>query len=155
VFRDERRFAFALQALARRDFASAEVELSRLLAEQSLAARERAFLLNKRGVARVGLEVREPARDDFIAALEAYPAFAPALTNLGNLSLEDGKVEAAIEFYQRAIAGDRDYAIAYLNLGVAFKRAGRIAEGVRALREAHRLERRANAANSWWRVRRR
>ena len=69
--------------------------------------------------------------------------------------LEEGQVDAAIASYERAIAGDREYANAYLNLGVAYKRAGRLAEAVRALRDAQRLEQRAIAANSWRQARRR
>ncbi|MFY9666082.1 MAG: tetratricopeptide repeat protein [Candidatus Cybelea sp.] len=155
MIRDEGRFACALQALDRRDFASADAELTKLLAREEFDGKERAFLLNKRGVARVGLQVPQLARADFVAALEAFPAHAPALTNLGNMLLEEGQVDAAIASYERAIAGDREYANAYLNLGVAYKRAGRLAEAVRALRDAQRLEQRAIAANSWRQARRR
>jgi lipoprotein NlpI len=152
VFRDEGRFACALEALDRCDFSAAEAAFSGLLAEE-LRADERAFLLNKRGVARIGLELRELARDDFTAALEALPAYAPALTNLGNLLLEAAEIDAAIARYESAIAADREYATAYLNLSVAYKRAGRFAEAVRALRRAQRLEGRARS--SWRPARRR
>ncbi|HEX3671430.1 MAG TPA: tetratricopeptide repeat protein [Candidatus Cybelea sp.] len=155
MFRDEPRFAFALQALDRREFERAQSAFDELLASESLRADERAFLLNKRGVARIGLKARELARADFAAALQARPAYAPALTNLGNLSLEEGDLDAAIARYESAIRADADYAVAYLNLGVAYKRAGRIDDGVRALRQAQRLEQRANAASGWRRARRR
>lgn len=117
-----------------------------MLDGEPLAAGERAFLLNKRGVARIGLESREEARGDFQATLAVQPRHAPALTNLGNLSLEGGDLDSAIAYYERAIACDAEYPIAYLNLGVAYKKAGRIAEGVRALRQAQRLEDRARAS---------
>jgi lipoprotein NlpI len=155
VFRDEGRFACALQALDRRDFASADEELTKLLTREEFEGKARAFLLNKRGVARLSLQAPQLARADFVAALEAFPGHAPALTNLGNMLLEEGQVDAAIASYERAIAGDREYANAYLNLGVAYKRAGRLAEAVRALRDAQRLEQRAIAANSWRQARRR
>ena len=81
-------------------------------------------------------------RQDFDAALDARPAYAPALTNLGNLLLEARRRSLR---QSRGTSRDRqpirEYALAYLNLGVAYKRVGRIAEGVRALREAQRLER--------------
>jgi tetratricopeptide (TPR) repeat protein len=141
VFRKHDRFACALAALGRGQFSSAEAALSRFL-EESRTPSERAFLLNKRGVARMGLEQRDAARVDFIAALEAVESYPPALTNLGNLLLEGGDLDAAIAQYQRAITRDREYAIAYLNLGVAYKRLGRVDEAVRALREAQRLEQR-------------
>jgi lipoprotein NlpI len=143
----------ALEALDRREYAAAERGFTALLEAGELTRAERAFLLNKRGVARVGLERRALARDDFTAALDALGSYAPALTNLGNLLLESGQVDAAIVRYKAAIAGDRAYALAYLNLGVAYKRAGRIAEAVEALRQAQRLEHSPNAA-SWRRSRR-
>lgn len=155
VFRDEKSFACALDALARRDFAGAEAELGALLSAIGLSDADRAFLLNKRGVARIGLERRADARADFQAALEINPNFAPAFANLGNLLFEEGEAEAAIVHYERAIRADPDYAIAHFNLGVAYKRVGRIADGVRALRRAQRLEGRANAAGFWQRARRR
>lgn len=143
-FRNDERFACALDQLRRREFAEAEASLNVLL-ESALDAAERAFLLNKRGVARVGLASRELALADFSAALEALPAYAPALTNLGNLLLEGGDLEGAIAQYERAVASDAEYAVARLNLGVAYKRAGRIAEGIRELRVSQRLEERARA----------
>ena len=155
MFRDEGRFACALRTLEHRDFSSADAAFTELLADQRLTNSERAFLLNKRGVARIGLEDPDRACGDFAAALEARPGFAPALTNLGNMLLEEGQVDAAIARYESAIAGDREYALAYLNLSVAYKRAGRFAEGVRALRQAQRLEQRASATRLWRPARRR
>jgi tetratricopeptide (TPR) repeat protein len=142
VFRDRDEFACALEALDRGDFARAQSQLDLLLERQSSTGTDRAFLLNKRGVARMGLDLRELARSDFEAALDAQSHYAPALTNLGNLLLESGRLQEAIDHYERAISSDGEYAIAFLNLGVAYKRAGRIAEGVRALRQAQRLEQR-------------
>lgn len=155
MIRDERPFACALRALERGDFSRAEIELTSALETVESPAGERAFLLNKRGVARIGLQQRELAQSDFEAALGIDASFAPAIANLGNLLLEAGDLDAAIAAYERAIACDADYAVAYFNLGVAYKRRGRVAEGVRALRQAQRLEGRAIAAASWQRVRRR
>ena len=148
MIRDGGPFACALRALERGEFSSAETQLTSLLAARPWAPNERAFLLNKRGVARIGLQRRELARADFEAALEVNPSFAPAIANIGNLLLEAGDLDGAIAAYERAIACDADYAVAYLNLGVAYKRRGRVADGVRALRQAQRLEGRAIAA-SW------
>ncbi|HEY6449235.1 MAG TPA: tetratricopeptide repeat protein [Candidatus Cybelea sp.] len=149
MFRDDERFACALRALDRRDFTGADAAFAELLAKERLAEEERAFLLNKRGVARMGLKLPELARADFEASLKAHPGYPPALTNLGNMLLEEGRLEAAIANYETAIAADPDYAIAYLNLGVACKRAGRFGEAVRALRHAQRLERRVSAGRFW------
>ena len=153
MFRLPRRFAsrkvrspreLALDSLEGRDFPSAERAFSELLAVETVPA-ERAFLLNKRGVARVAMARPAPARDDFTAALACVPAYAPALTNLGNLLLEEGAVDAAIARYEEAIAADPAYGLAYLNLGAAYKRAGRLNDAVRAIRRAQRLERPSGA----------
>jgi lipoprotein NlpI len=155
VFQDDSRFTCALRALEQRDFFAAERGFSEALARYRLSSSERAFALNKRGVARVGLGQRELARADFSAALEAMPRFAPALANLGNLLL-DADLDAAIQCYESAIAADPDYAVAYLNLSVAYKRCGRIADAVRALRRSQRIEARAAASRaSFWRPARR
>jgi tetratricopeptide (TPR) repeat protein len=146
VFRDRADFACALEALDRRDFAAAEAEFGLLLEGAPRAGLQRAFLLNKRGVARIGLEQLESAQADFKSALEAHARYAPALTNLANLLLESDRLSEAILLYEHAIASDGEYAIAYLNLGIAYKRAGRVAEGVRALREAERLEQRSRVS---------
>lgn len=132
-------YAAALEALGRRDFERAERDFTELLETRDAPA-DRAFLLNKRGVARAGRSQADAARDDFIAALECVPRYPPALTNLGNLLLEAGDIDAAIARYEEAIAADPEYALAHLNLGTAYKRAGRFDEGVRALRAAQRLE---------------
>lgn len=156
MFQDDSRFACALRALEQRDFFAADRGFSEALAGD-LSASERAFALNKRGVARVGLEHYDLARADFRAALELLPRFAPALANLGNLLLDEGDVNAAIDRYESAIAADPEYALAYLNLSVAYKRCGRIADAVRALRRSQRIEWRAaaNAASFWRPARRR
>jgi tetratricopeptide (TPR) repeat protein len=148
VFRIWQRFASrwapsprdrALALLRRRAFESAQRELTALLVDCATRA-ERAFLLNKRGVARVGMARLDLAREDFDAALECVGDYPPALTNLGNLLFEDGQIDAAIARYEGAILADPDYAVAHLNLGVAYKRAGRVAESVRSLRRAQRLD---------------
>jgi tetratricopeptide (TPR) repeat protein len=145
MFRSRDPIASALAALDRGEFAGAESTLGELL-ERPASPLQRAFLLNKRGVARIGLDRRELAGADFAAALESVSCYPPALTNLGNLLLEDGDVRGAIAHYERAISSDRDYALAHLNLGVAYKRLGRIADSVRALREAQRLEQRSRTS---------
>jgi lipoprotein NlpI len=129
--------------LRHRDFAGAELELTGLIdadAVDTPSPRERAFLLNKRGVARAAMQRAEAARDDFAAALACVANYAPALTNLGNLTFEEGDVDAAIALYEAAILADADYVNAHLNLGIAYKRAGRLDEGVRSLRRAQQLE---------------
>jgi len=137
--RDQSPRGLALSALERGDFAGAEERFDTLLAEAESPA-DRAFYQNKRGIARVGLGRRDEALGDFRAALGLVAAYPPALTNIGNLLLEDGALDDAIEHYRAAIRSDDLYGVAHQNLGVALKRAGRIDEAVRELRRAARLE---------------
>jgi tetratricopeptide (TPR) repeat protein len=146
VFANGPEYACALEALERCDFERAERELDALLLREAGEPARRAFLFNKRGVARIGLGKRDEARADFTHALELHSRHAAALTNLGNLALEENDVAGAIGHYERAIAADPEYAVAHFNLGVAYKRTGRIVEGVRALRKAQRLQWRAQKA---------
>lgn len=137
--RRKREAPSALGALDRGDFAVAEPLLTREI-EGASQPRQRAFYLNKRGVARINLGRRDDARADFESALECVRRYAPALTNIGNLLLEEGRIDDAISAYCDAIAADAEYAVAYVNLGSAYKRAGRLDEAVRALRTGLRLE---------------
>ncbi|HET9392092.1 MAG TPA: tetratricopeptide repeat protein [Candidatus Rubrimentiphilum sp.] len=132
-------YEIALDALARGRFAEALERLDELLSDGSLAREQRAAMTNKRGVALVSLQRPEDARRAFEAALEIKPRFAPALVNIGNLLLESGELEAAVAQYEAAIAADDRYAPAHHNLAVAYKRLGRTADSVRALRRAHKL----------------
>jgi tetratricopeptide (TPR) repeat protein len=134
----------ALAAVAAGEYDDACARFGELLADSSLTPADRAFYLNKRGVALAALERALEAREDFEAALEAVPRFAPSMTNLGNLLMDAGDAEGAIARYRAAIAADDDYPVAHFNLGVALKRAGNVAEGVREMRKAQRLEGRMN-----------
>ncbi len=150
MFQNDPRFACVRKALRRRDFAAAQMGATELL-QQCSRAEERAFLFNKRGVARIALEEREPARSDFNEALREIPNYPPALTNLGNLLFDQGEYEAAIAQYERAIAQDAQYPVAYVNLAAAYKKLRRFDEAVRTLRHAYRLEARGttSASASW------
>jgi tetratricopeptide (TPR) repeat protein len=129
----------AVQVLERGDPAAAAAAFTALL-NAAETDEESARIHNKRGVAYVRLGRREDALRDFGEALRLAPRFAPALANVGNLLLEDGALEDAIAHYEAAIRADEGYAIAHLNLAVAYRKAGRRAASVRELRRAHRLE---------------
>ena len=130
----------ALRLFKSRDYAAAENAFTALLSDGAMTPADRAWCVNKRGVTRVHLKRRDEALTDFRAALEFVPRFPPALSNIGNLLLEDGRVEEALAQFEAAVAADPEYAVAYLNQGVALKRLGRLDESVRALRTAQRLE---------------
>jgi tetratricopeptide (TPR) repeat protein len=129
----------ALAALERGDFAEAERLFSEAI-ETADGHATRAFFFNKRGVARVQLERREDARADFERALECDTRYAPALTNLGNLLFDEGRIDEALEAYRAAVDADPDHVLAHANLSAALKRAGRFDEAVRAMRTVQRLE---------------
>jgi tetratricopeptide (TPR) repeat protein len=103
-------------------------------------ARQVAAVRNKLAVIAVHRRDRGRAIDQLILALEADPRSPAAITTLGNLLLEDGDIDEAIEHYESALLADDGYAPAYHNLGVALHRKGRRGEAVRMLRKATRLE---------------
>jgi tetratricopeptide (TPR) repeat protein len=137
--RDQSPRGLALAALASGAYADAEERYAALL-DGAESAAERALYLNKRGIARARLGRRDEALEDFRGALGSVENYPPALTNIGNLLLEDGAVDDAIAHYEAAIRRDDEYSVAHQNLGIALKRLGRIDEGVRELRRASRLE---------------
>ena len=98
--------------------------------------------LSKRGVCHIRLGERELAARDFARALELDAHCLPAIVNLGNMALEDERMDEAIGRYERALHIDPDYAMAHHNLGVAYRKQGRLAESVRELRAAAKLEQR-------------
>jgi tetratricopeptide (TPR) repeat protein len=132
-------FARGTHALARGRLDSAEAAFAEALAVARTGA-EAAMVRNKRAVVAIHRGDRELAIDELIAAMEADPRCAAAMTTIGNMLLEDGHVEEAIAHYEFAIIVDEGYGPAYHNLGVAFHRSGRRGEAVRMLRKATRLE---------------
>ncbi len=136
----------ALALLERGDAAEAERLLDALLASTSPPS-ERAFLLNKRGVARTAQAEIAPGVEDFTAALALDARYVPAIVNLGNVALEQGRAEEALARYEEAIALDPRHARAFVGAAAAYKRLGRYAEAVRAIRTAQRLE--ARRFTSW------
>lgn len=107
---------------------------------ESIARGENAALAySKRGVCRIRLGDRAAARADFEAALERDARCVPALVNVANMELEEGRLEESRVKYERAIELDPDYALAHHNLGVVYRRLGRLVDSVRALRKADML----------------
>ena len=89
-----------------------------------------------RGTALVIDNQVERARESFERALAADPKNYRAMTNLGNLALEAGDVDAAIAAYERALSLNDSFGNAHHNLGVAYRRKGQMGKSVRALRKA-------------------
>lgn len=59
---------------------------------------------------------------------------------LGNVYFDAGDLSRAEYAYQRAIQEDPHHASAHHNLGVVYRKQGRIAESVKMLKKARRLE---------------
>jgi len=88
------------------------------------------------GTASVLMNEITEARAHFEEAMRHDPRHYRAITNLGNLALEAGKVDEAIEAYEQALKLNDDFANAHHNLGVAYRRKGQVNKSVRYLRKA-------------------
>lgn len=79
---------------------------------------------------------RDEARQEFVKLMEEPQGRAAALTNLGNLSFLDGKVDDALESYKQAQAlDDKDPGI-LLDQGLALKELGRTDEADKVFQAA-------------------
>ncbi len=99
----------------------------------------RAEALNAQGVLFAMLGEETQARAALDAARAADPGHYRALTNLGNLDLEAGRFAQAETIYRDVIRLAPEYDGGHHNLGVAVRRQGRVAEGVRYIRQGQRL----------------
>jgi tetratricopeptide (TPR) repeat protein len=77
-------------------------------------------------------------------ALQLCPAYAPALTLRGLLSLDNGDVSAAVNDFDNAIRADSTYAQAHSAMAKAFNRLHKFDEALRAAERASAL-----APSSW------
>lgn len=70
------------------------------------------------------------------AALHDYPGEANFLTLLGAALTRQGQAHAAVDFLQRSVTAEPDYAKGHEQLGEALIAAGRVEEGIDSLRRA-------------------
>ncbi len=99
----------------------------------------------QRGTAYVFLGETETAETAFKRAAELDPKHYRALTNLGNLLLEEGRTDEAVVLYERAIRLNEGFPNAHHNLGVAYRRKGQVSKSVAAIRRAQRVARRRDS----------
>ena len=99
----------------------------------------------QRGTAHILMNDEERAKAAFIKALEHDPKHYRALTNRGNLSLEENNVDEAIATYEAALKLNEDFANAHHNLGIAYRRKGKIDKSVRSIRRAQKAMRAQDA----------
>ncbi|MHB8461202.1 MAG: tetratricopeptide repeat protein [Vulcanimicrobiaceae bacterium] len=130
----------AEKLLAQGRYEAARAAFAKELERGDLSAAVRAHLWNRRGVCAARAGEVQSARLDFCEALTQNERSVAALTNLGNLELEAGELEAAVALYERALRIDDRFALAHHHLGVAYRRMGRLRESVRELRRAWWLE---------------
>lgn len=107
------------------------VELNLLLAEAE----------TQRGTAYVFLGDAEAAEGAFKRAIKRDPKHYRAVTNLGNVALEQDRVDEAITLYEEAIRLNKGFSNAHHNLGVAYRRKGQVSRSVAAIRRAQRVSR--------------
>jgi tetratricopeptide (TPR) repeat protein len=93
----------------------------------------------QRGTAHIYLNNLAAARAAFDAVLIYDPKHYRALTNLGNIELEEGNTDKAIIAYESSLKLNEDFANTHHNLGVAYRRAGQIGKSVKALRKAQNM----------------
>lgn len=99
----------------------------------------RAETETQRGTALVFLGDPEAAVRAFKEAVSLDPRHYRALTNLGNVALEQGETDEAITHYEAALKLNENFANAHHNLGVAYRRKGEINKSVAAIRRAQRV----------------
>ena len=108
----------------------------------------RAEVANVRGTALIFKGEFDTARVEFDQALAIDPKHYRAVTNLGNAALEGGDLDAAIEYYQKAINLNSDFANAHHNLGVAWRKKGNIAKSISALKAGQKAQQRFEQAEA-------
>jgi len=101
----------------------------------------RAEVETQRGTAHAFSGDAEAAEAAFRRATEYDPKHYRAVTNLGSVALEAGRVDDAIALYQAALAINENFANAHHNLGVAYRRKGQVNKSVQAIRKAQRVGR--------------
>lgn len=83
-------------------------------------------------------DVRE-AEQVFKQIITAFPGNAAACNDLGVLYHSQGKIDAAVAFYRKALAIDRNYLQAHINLGRALHQQGRLDEAAAFFEAALRV----------------
>jgi predicted CXXCH cytochrome family protein len=81
------------------------------------------------------LSALHAALQNYLDSLQQDADWPAANVNLGNLSLRQGRIEAAISWYERALALDLRFAGAYVNLADIYRRQGREDDGEKLLRQ--------------------
>lgn len=92
-----------------------------------------------RGIALIYYNDTQQAKEAFEKALSYDPRHYRAITNMGNIALENKQLEEAIALYEKALKLNENFSNAHHNLAVAYKRKGEVGKSVRALKQAQRI----------------
>jgi predicted TPR repeat methyltransferase len=139
--------AAAIELLRAEQFDEAEASLGALLARWPAQPDALHFL----GVLRHTQGRNDEAVTLIEQALEQLPEHAGAWNNLGNVLLNAGRVDAAVNAYERgvAVAGtEPDVAPLLSNLGIVYRKQGRLADAEAACRRAVTIA--PDFANAWY-----
>jgi tetratricopeptide (TPR) repeat protein len=99
----------------------------------------RAEAENQLGVLEAIIERWDVARGHFQTALSSDPKHHRALTNLGNLELETGHLEAAEARYREVIRINPEYSVVYNNLAAVLRKLGKRGESIEMIKKSQRL----------------
>jgi len=126
----------ALDHLEAREYDEAETTLKEYLSKNPTDA----MAYNKLGVALAKKLHRNEAKQCFKEALNHDSRLVHALNNLGNVAREEGDLEQAVAYYQKAIHIDPDYSLPHSNLSVVYKQLHRYGDFICEIKTAKRLE---------------
>ncbi|MFA5951204.1 MAG: tetratricopeptide repeat protein [Hyphomicrobium sp.] len=126
-------------ALVRGDLQQALSSYSEALSDTALSNDRRAAILNDRGVVYIKLGQARQAIEDFNAAAQFFPEYAPVYNNRGNLLLSLGLLKEAVKDFDRAIVLAPGYAAAYNNRAGALVRLGKVEDAIADYTKAIKL----------------
>lgn len=92
------------------------------------------------GTANVYSNQNTQAMQNFTKALDFDPKHFRAMTNIGNLQLEAESVDLAIANYENALKINDSSSSALHNLGVAYRKKGKLTKSVNYLKKAQRAK---------------
>ncbi len=82
----------------------------------------------------------EQAMEELIQGMSARPDHPATHYNLGNLHMEQGRVDEALAAYRKALGLDPDFVPAYINMAFAYNASGRNADAEQCFLEALKRE---------------
>lgn len=130
----------ALRALDYQQRIAEPAELQAQLQPALAHALTEAEAHNALGILHALREEPQQAREQFLAALDADPGHYRARMNLGSLALEAGDAASAEAEFREVLKMAPEYEGVHHNLGVALRQQGKVAEGVKHIRRAQRLQ---------------